>query len=162
MKKLDLGQSISILANVGVIAGIVFLGIELQQNTAVMQGATYQAMSDSASNQIGSVAHEPVLAEMLSRVYSGNTGIEEFTTPENIQLYSYYFAMLQRLENTYHQYQAGLADDLVFDSYGWNDTILLSQHFHEFWNFVGKNRTSPEFNDFLEGQIELGSAPWLE
>ena len=28
MKKLDLGQTVTILANVGIIAGIVFLGIE--------------------------------------------------------------------------------------------------------------------------------------
>ena len=34
MKKIDLGQTIAILANVGVIAGIVFLAIEVsQQNT---------------------------------------------------------------------------------------------------------------------------------
>ncbi len=32
MKKLDLRQTISILANVGVIAGIIFLGLELRQN----------------------------------------------------------------------------------------------------------------------------------
>ena len=31
-KKIDLGQIITICANIGVIAGIVFLGIELQQN----------------------------------------------------------------------------------------------------------------------------------
>ena len=36
MKKIDLGQTISILANVGVIAGIVFLGFELRQNNALM------------------------------------------------------------------------------------------------------------------------------
>lgn len=32
MKTLDLGQKIGILANLGVIAGIVFLGYELRQN----------------------------------------------------------------------------------------------------------------------------------
>jgi hypothetical protein len=32
MKKIDLAQMISILANIGVIAGIVFLAIELRQN----------------------------------------------------------------------------------------------------------------------------------
>ena len=36
MKKLDLGQTITILANLGVIAGIVFLGIELQQNNEAL------------------------------------------------------------------------------------------------------------------------------
>ena len=36
MKKIDLGQTITILANVGVIAGIVFLAIELRQNNEYM------------------------------------------------------------------------------------------------------------------------------
>jgi hypothetical protein len=31
MKKIDLGQTIAIFANIGVIAGIVFLSVELQQ-----------------------------------------------------------------------------------------------------------------------------------
>jgi len=37
MKKIDLGQSLTILANLGVIAGIVFLGYELQQNQVIVQ-----------------------------------------------------------------------------------------------------------------------------
>ena len=36
MKKIDLGQTITILANVGVIAGIVFLAFELQQNNELL------------------------------------------------------------------------------------------------------------------------------
>ena len=40
MKKIDLGQTITILANVGVIAGIVFLGYELRQNQVVVQAQT--------------------------------------------------------------------------------------------------------------------------
>jgi hypothetical protein len=35
MKKIDLGQAIQV-ANVGVIAGIVFLGVEIHQNNEVM------------------------------------------------------------------------------------------------------------------------------
>jgi len=36
MKKIDVGQAVSTLANIGVIAGIIFLGIELQQNNELM------------------------------------------------------------------------------------------------------------------------------
>ena len=38
MTKIDLGRTISILANIGVIAGIVFLGLELQQNNVLSAG----------------------------------------------------------------------------------------------------------------------------
>ncbi len=37
MKKLDLGQTIGILANLGVIAGIVFLGYKLRQNNLLLR-----------------------------------------------------------------------------------------------------------------------------
>ena len=37
MKKIELGQYITILASLGVIAGIVFLGIELQQNNDLLR-----------------------------------------------------------------------------------------------------------------------------
>lgn len=42
MQKLNLGQNLGLLANVGVIASIVFLGIELRQSQLVdrSQGAT--------------------------------------------------------------------------------------------------------------------------
>ncbi len=36
MKKIELGQTIAILANVGVIAGILFLAIELRQNNEAL------------------------------------------------------------------------------------------------------------------------------
>ncbi len=41
MKKIDLGQIITILANVGVVIGLVFLTLEIRQNNAQMraQGA---------------------------------------------------------------------------------------------------------------------------
>jgi len=39
VKKIDLGQAITILANLGVIAGIVFLAIEVRQNDASLQQA---------------------------------------------------------------------------------------------------------------------------
>lgn len=36
MKKIDVGQTVQILTNVGVIVGIVLLGIELRQNNAAL------------------------------------------------------------------------------------------------------------------------------
>jgi hypothetical protein len=45
VKKIDPGQMITILANIGVIAGIVFLGFELRQNTLAQRSAAYQEIS---------------------------------------------------------------------------------------------------------------------
>jgi len=42
MKKIDLAQSIALFANLGVIAGIVFLAVEIRQNTRSIQIGGYQ------------------------------------------------------------------------------------------------------------------------
>ena len=40
MKKIDLAQAASVLANVGVIAGIIFLALELRQNQQLVMAQT--------------------------------------------------------------------------------------------------------------------------
>jgi hypothetical protein len=44
MKKIDLGQVIQMLANIGVIAGIVFLAMELRQNNQLLIEQAQQGM----------------------------------------------------------------------------------------------------------------------
>ena len=49
MKKIDLGQTITILANVGVIGGLIFVGIQLQQDRLI---ARTVAVQDAVSGRI--------------------------------------------------------------------------------------------------------------
>jgi len=46
MKRIDLGQTIQILANIGVIAGIVFLAIEVRQANNAVKSSTLQAIAE--------------------------------------------------------------------------------------------------------------------
>ncbi len=48
MRKINVGQTVGILANVGVIAGIVFLVFELQQNREMMRAQTRNELSMGA------------------------------------------------------------------------------------------------------------------
>jgi len=48
MKKIDLGQSIAILANIGVIAGIIIVAYELRQNTLATELVASQKLHDTS------------------------------------------------------------------------------------------------------------------
>ncbi len=76
MKKIDLGQTITILANVGVIAGIVFLGIELQQNNELLEVQAEMAVSDVQSNTLLAVIQEPELIELMLKDEQSLTEVE--------------------------------------------------------------------------------------
>jgi hypothetical protein len=87
MKQIDLGQSITILASLGVIAGIVFLGLELRQNNELMEAeARFNRLSLSreASNiqfikRRGSFSEEFVRSAISVALKSGRqrSGNEE-------------------------------------------------------------------------------------
>lgn len=46
MKKIDVGQAVAVLANVGVIAGIMFLAIELRLNTRAVEAQTRDSITE--------------------------------------------------------------------------------------------------------------------
>ncbi len=107
MKKIDVGQAISIVANVGVIGGIGLLALELAQNNELL---TAQARSSRAAirNEIRTIYLEnPDLIEVLYQAQRGETLTEE----ENYQLRSLMAITLNNLQYVYVEYQEGLISE---------------------------------------------------
>ena len=73
MNKIDLGQAISIFANVGVIAGIVFLGIELRQNNELSRAEAQRARAAIVSENFRSITENPEIASVLLRDSQGDS-----------------------------------------------------------------------------------------
>ena len=73
MKKIDLGQSIGILANAGVILGIVFLVAELQQNNELMEAQARFNRLSIVNDAWRSLAENGDLTEL--RVRAGNNEV---------------------------------------------------------------------------------------
>ncbi len=79
MKKIDLGQTITILANIGVIAGIVFLGIELRQNNELLVVQAEMEMSNVRANTIlADVIEQPELIELMLKDEQSLTEVERY------------------------------------------------------------------------------------
>lgn len=71
MKKIDLGQTIQILANIGVIAGILFLAVEIRTNTQMNRIAIQQAFSANWLQINSQLAGDVDLAALIVKAYSG-------------------------------------------------------------------------------------------
>ncbi len=75
MKKIDLVQTVGILANVGVIAGIIFLGVEMGQSQRI-------ALSDMYINTVANqIEADNAIADNADIWSKGNAG-EELTPAE--------------------------------------------------------------------------------
>ena len=90
MKKIDLGQAISLLANVGVIIGLAFLAFELRQNNEFMAAeARFNRLSVSMESW-SLLAESDALAELR---YKDITGVE-MTPQERDRWESYLMRVL--------------------------------------------------------------------
>jgi hypothetical protein len=67
----------TLLANVGVIAGILFLAYEIRQNTTSLQAAAIQASTEVARENIMTLVNDPSLLELKNKAPSELSIVEE-------------------------------------------------------------------------------------
>jgi len=144
-----------VLSTTAVVLGLVFVGYELRQNTAMMRGSTMQAISDTYVDYVTGLV-DPVPADLMRRLHDGET-TEDFTAVENTQITIMFNAFVQMLENSFLQHREGLVTEAVFDSYGWTWGMIQTPRFEEYW----RNRSSPhvasrEFVEFFEARVQIG------
>ena len=144
-----------VLSSLAVVLGLVFVGYELRQNTAMMRGSTMQAISDKYVDYVTPLV-ESVPADLMRRVHSGET-TEDFTPLENTQINILFNAFVQMLENSFLQHREGLVSEAVFDSYGWTWGMIQTPRFEEYWrNRSSPHVTSPDFVEFFEARVQIG------
>ena len=94
MKKIDVGQTATILANVGVIAGIVFLGLELHQNNELMEAEARRARALSAEESYRIVVENADIAELLAK----DAADEDLSSVDQIRLNTFWMRNLLDIE----------------------------------------------------------------
>ena len=76
MKKIDLGQAISMFANIGVIAGIVFLAFEIRQNTEALETEMRFYQNERQTEVIEGVFRNPHLVAAVAAESTARSGFD--------------------------------------------------------------------------------------
>ncbi|MFM1897122.1 MAG: hypothetical protein RLZZ385_2196 [Pseudomonadota bacterium] len=110
MKNMD--KWVNAATGVGVILGIVFLGMEINQNTDMMKSQARDAITEKQMMFSEWVTTEP---EMAAAIVAAGESFETMS-PEHRTMYAYFMAgVLREWENSYYQYQRGLFDAAEFE-----------------------------------------------
>ncbi len=151
MKNINLGQSIGILANIGVIAGILFLGYEVRQNTKVARQEAYNTFTQEINSVNFSITNDGELAELIARLQEGEEK-SDFTMSEQIRVDLTLLALVRVWEGLYRSRQDGIADDSYFVGLSQGIGPFESSYFRAFWPAV-KTTVDQDFAEFFEAQI---------
>ncbi len=141
MKKIDLGQTVGILTNVGVIAGIILLAIELRQNNELMAAeARFNRISIQTASITLTVEH-PDLAELIVRSQNGG----DLTPAEVYRLQAYWRRLFVNMQWTYQE----AYDDLPLETW---KRVFRDAFVQDHW----ENRKTdfiPEFVEFVDENV---------
>ena len=156
MKKIDLGQTITILANFGVIVGIVFLVIELQQNSQQLELQSYQAWVD-ANLQINALMSDPARSELLALGYVDSKNLSEETYIAFAMINT---SVMQMAQSTDFLYRSGSISHSLWDGEMNRAAGILSlPGAQDWWHAGGRTQLSPEFVQLIES-IETDICTW--
>jgi len=151
MKKIDLGQTITILANLGVIASLVFLGMQVRQEAAASRAATFQQLKDS---WVQTNLAEATSVDLANAFETAQTqGWEETSSVERRLLSGYIRTLFHNWSNAYYHYEDGTLDENQWESYvremrsGMRNPLLL-QVWSE-WGFVFDDQFRELMNNIL-------------
>ncbi len=153
MKKLDLGQTIGIVANLGVIAGIGFLAFELQQNNELMRAEARFAQSERALDIFSRITNSPGLAEAYAKLRTG----EELSEVEQVHLQAHVISVYRNFEWQFEEMRLGTIDEelrmqgmrAVMQGNGGMEAPVP---WHHYWE-VYKRRAAPEFVEWFEENV---------
>ena len=127
---------LSLFANVGVLAGIVFLVIEINQNTLTLKTQVYQTETGNLIENIGMILETPLLVSALEkmnyldfRCTPDPTRYEQLTLQEKIVAKEYFTIHWLRFRNSIFQNEQGTLSDEEFLA----STLPVISEYYPWW-----------------------------
>lgn len=139
MNSSRINEWLSLVANVAVVGGIIFLGIEVRQNNELLRSESRQAL---IANDVTSLSANIENPAPFARLVAGDS----LSAEDQLQL-SFMFSLdLRNREFEYFQYANGLLDEETWRSYL---NVLRLNHSTElgrkWWDEIGRGFVDPDF-----------------
>jgi hypothetical protein len=148
----DLGNLGEFISAIAVVISLVYLAVQIRQNTRVVRASAEQAVFESGIGLDRTIVSDPELTQIW---YLGRWNPDELTKEQEHRFRHLMSILYRDFENLYYLHQKGLVDDRIFD--GWRvlhrgsmkqPGVLL------FWERYGKIFTE-EFRGFVERECAV-------
>ena len=102
------------LTGLGVIASMVFVGMEIRQNTAATQTATAQAIFDSSDALMVAIMSDARLRELLVLGREDPGSLDDLSPPDFLLLQQYHLLQFTHMQEAFVHHSEGALTDAVW------------------------------------------------
>ena len=152
MSRFSIREIIEAIGIAGVIGSLIFVGLEIQQNSAIARSAARQAITDNGIELALEVTSNPELADLLARIYAPGFEIESISPAEDVILSNYFLGFLQMWESEYEAILLGVLPSRDLIDFGAEP--IDNAYMRERWQGL-KPSVSSDIGKYLE------SLDWL-
>ena len=154
MKKIDLGQTVQIVANVGVIAGLIFLAVEIKQNNDLLESEATLVLRDNRIENSRRLLESPEFSNFLAKLASG----EQLTTSEKLQETALYQSYLIHWQWEYNEFRNDRLNEDQLPTGAWSRIVhgngeLPTPGLLLFWDSWSKRLPDSDFVEFMEDNV---------
>ena len=140
-----------LVAALGVIVSLAFVGLQIRQSTAVARGQVRQELA-SLNQDFLSLMTDEDLSRIWIRAWESEEELE-LEREEELRASMLMNMTLRRFENVFFQFSEGLIDESALGSYGLQRTSVFgSTRFRRLWMNV-RPGFDAEFVAYFEGKL---------
>ena len=144
-------ETLGVLA---VVAGLVFVGMEIRQNNVIARGEARQALADRSVDMFLSRATNEDLALQVNTLSQSDEGSIDCSVQFATGC-AYVFALIRHHENVFIQVRDGVADESVFQTYGFGSSSMYRRAwFRDMWA-ERRGQYDPDFVAAFEAGNDL-------
>ena len=150
MSKYELSDIAQVLAILGVIISLAFVGLEINQNTSLARNQAYLEYVESLKDLTLEIATDEALPGLIARLVEGEME-EDFSAADNVRIPLFQNATVRVWEGLYRSWSAGYLPQEAVANIG-GGTLLNNDYFRQkSWPAI-KVHFSPDFVTFFENQ----------
>ena len=147
MNRSKIADLSEILSSIAILVTLIYLTVEISQNTDALHAQSRQAILTSAQAELFDLAHNPEITKSI--VKAG-----PLSEDENIVLSTTFTAWMRVREFSWLQYQSGIIDESQWatevEVIG---VILRPPRTRLWWNVVGRSLVGDPFGEFVDDLV---------
>jgi hypothetical protein len=156
----DLGNISEFVGAIGVIASLIYVGLEVRRNTKALRAQAQETVVAGYLESINMISeHADVMAKCFRSSY------EEFLTyPEGEKtiFFGVIFGFFKHFEQVHAQYRRGLIDEQEWSSWSEHIRMQFHQPGPQWWWAMRRTAFVESFREFLENSSRPEMKPLTE
>jgi len=148
-----LGSLGELVAAIATVVTLIYLAVQLRQNTKAMRSSTFQQISAQMGQNAETIVTNPELADLLVK---GLNGKDDLTPGERVRLQGLFVMSMRRIEAVYVQRRLGSIDADLAEGFEKSLLpLLLTPEGAQWWK-TAKSTFHAAFVDHVTVRLESG------